>query len=460
MTAKQALITLWAIFSTTAIILLGIEVYVPGKGFAPTLGTGREVAPSPMSSVADVLDEAMPAVVNITALSYRQGANQIPAYQFGEQNGDDKSKNLGSGVIVDAKQGLILTSYHVIQDAQEIQVVLSDERGYAAQIIGSDPATDVAVIQIKATNLTELKLATERRMKVGDFVVAIGNPFGLRHTVTWGIVSALGRYGIGDGVENFIQTDAPINPGNSGGALINTNGELVGLNTSIYTETGGSVGIGFAIPAKLAADVIAQILQYGEVHRSRFGISVEPITPQVFQRYNVRVMSGAVVTEIEPGSFAHKLGIQAGDVIRRINGRTIHSTQAVKNTAGLLLPGDEFSIDILRGVRPLSFRGSLPELQEQLQRHTSFHPKLAGAQFAELWVEDNGSKRSVGIQLTAVQLGTPAWHAKLKEGDVILAVNGKPVSRLTQLSRELAKARGKLKLTVASGRVKYNVTIR
>ena len=258
----------------------------------------------------------------------------------------------GSGVIVDAARGYILTNSHVVANPAEIQVTLKDRRNYPARLVGSDPATDIALVQIDARGLTALTFGDSDRLEVGDVVIAIGNPFGLGQTVTSGIVSALGRSGLGlEGYEDFIQTDASINPGNSGGALVNSKGELVGINTAIIGPTGGNVGIGFAVPANMARAVMGQLAQHGEVRRGRLGVTIEDLTPTLAGDMHLELPAGAVITHVEPGSAAARAGITPGDVIVRANDQPIQDAGDLRNLVGLLPVGADLQIVLYRDGR-------------------------------------------------------------------------------------------------------------
>ena len=287
---------------------------------------------SKMPTLAPMLDQSKPAVVNIATRShvpvqynpllndpfFRRFFN-IPQQQQPQKR---TTQSLGSGVIFDAKQGLVLTNNHVIQRADEITVSLTDGRSFQAELVGSDPETDVALIKIPAEQLTALPLADSDQLRVGDFVVAIGNPFGLGQTVTSGIVSALGRSGLGiEGYENFIQTDASINPGNSGGALVNLRGELVGINTAIFSpnQRVGNIGIGFAIPSNMVRQISDQLIKYGEVKRAYLGVQMQDITPDLAKAFNLDSNNGAVVTRVQKGSAADDAGVKVGDIITAVD---------------------------------------------------------------------------------------------------------------------------------------------
>ena len=258
-------------------------------------------------------------------------------FNIPDQPRERKAQSVGSGVVVDARRGYVITNHHVIDGAEKITVTLSNGRQLAAKVIGSDPESDVAVIQIPGGNLTALPLADSQRLRVGDFVVAVGNPFGLGQTVTSGIVSALGRTGLGiQGYEDFIQTDASINPGNSGGALVNLRGELVGINTAIIAPGGGNVGIGFAIPSNMVSRLMNQIIAHGSVRRGQLGVSVQDLTPELAQAFNIPADQGAVIAQVSPRSAAARAGLKEGDVVLRINDRTIRDIPAwISSTSGL-----------------------------------------------------------------------------------------------------------------------------
>jgi len=310
------------------------------------------------TTIAPMLDAVTPAVVNISVLSrapqidnplardpfFRRFFGNIPQIQGRPQ------QSAGSGVIVDARNGYVLTNHHVIENAAEIAVTLKDRRRVRARLVGSDAATDIALLKIDADRLTALPMGDSDRLRVGDFVVAIGNPFGLGQTVTSGIVSALGRSGLKvEGYEDFIQTDASINPGNSGGALVNFQGELIGINTAIIGPAGGSVGIGFAVPTNIARSVMTQLIEHGEVRRGRLGIAIQDLTPDLAESLNVTGDQGAVIAQVEQGSAADRAGLRAGDVVVAVDGKPVHSGTDLRNRVGLVRIGTPIQITILRG---------------------------------------------------------------------------------------------------------------
>jgi Do/DeqQ family serine protease len=302
-----------------------------------------------LPSLAPLVEKVSPAVVNI-----RVSQTLSTGGHFGDEafrrffglpdvpGGEREVASAGSGVIVDAENGYILTNHHVVEKADQIQISTIDGEVFDAEIVGSDPATDIAVIKVDASGLTDMPIGDSERVRVGDFVLAIGNPFGLGHTVTSGIVSALGRSGISrDGYEDFIQTDASINPGNSGGALVNLRGELVGINSAIISRTGGNVGIGFAVPTEIASSIMRQILDFGEVRRGLLGVSIADVNAEVAEALSSSVTSGALITRVEPGSAAEDAGLQVDDIIVGVNEKKIGGAAELRNTIGLMRSGDE-----------------------------------------------------------------------------------------------------------------------
>ncbi len=412
-------------------------------------------------SLAPLLEKISPAVVNIATRGTTEVRNPLmdhPMFEdpnfrrfFGMPDGPQtqETQSLGSGVIVDARKGYILTNAHVIKGADEIKVNLNDEREFTAKVIGADEETDVALIQIEAPNLTELSLADSDKARPGDFVVAIGNPFGLRHTVTSGIVSATGRSGIGDpdSFQDYIQTDASINPGNSGGALVNFQGELIGLNSAILSRSGGNIGIGFAVPANIARQVMQQLIQYGEVKRGRLGVVVQNITPDLAKAFGLSSNAGVLVAQVQPGSAADKAGIKAEDVIMTINGRGVQSYRDLRNTIGLLRVGDKLTLEIQRnGKRQVinTSVGEAAELKEAANAATAVaNAKLEGAQFGPA---EEGS----GVEVSDVKPQSPAARNGLRPGDVITAINRRPVRSVAEFQRAV-KGQDTLLVTLNRG---------
>jgi serine protease Do/serine protease DegQ len=308
-----------------------------------------------MPTLAPLVSQVTPAVVNISVKS-RSALENNPLLRdpffrrfFNVPDGPQQEVAAGSGVIVDARQGLVLTNHHVIKDAVQVTVTLKDRRQFPAKLIGADPATDIAVLKIDAPNLTALKLGDSDQLSVGDFVVAIGNPFGLGQTVTSGIVSALGRSGLGiEGYEDFIQTDASINPGNSGGPLVNLLGQVVGINTAILAPGGGNIGIGFAVPVNMARRVMDEIVRYGEVKRGRIGVAIQDLTPELAQAMNTKQTNGAVIARVESGSAAEQAGLHSGDLVVAVNGTVVRSGTQLRNMIGLSRIGDQVTLTVDR----------------------------------------------------------------------------------------------------------------
>ncbi|MGB2942664.1 MAG: DegQ family serine endoprotease [Candidatus Macondimonas sp.] len=415
---------------------------------APAAVPWQVLSSEGVPSLAPLLEKISPAVVNIATRGTTEVRNPLmdhPMFEdpffrrfFGVPDGPQtqETQSLGSGVIVDARKGYILTNAHVIKGAEEIKVNLNDEREFTAKVIGADEETDVALIQIEATNLTELSLGDSDKARPGDFVVAIGNPFGLRHTVTSGIVSATGRSGIGDpdSFQDYIQTDASINPGNSGGALVNFQGELIGLNSAILSRSGGNIGIGFAVPANIARQVMQQLIQYGEVKRGRLGVVVQNITPDLAKAFGLSSSAGVLVAQVQPGSAADKAGIKAEDVIMSVNGRGVQSYRDLRNIIGLLRVGDKLTLEIQRNGKRQVINASVGEAAELKEAAnaaataTAANAKLEGAQFGP--AEDGN-----GVEVSEVKPQSPAARNGLRPGDVITAINRRPVRSVAEFQR-------------------------
>ena len=408
-----------------------------------------------LPSLAPMLEQVTPAVVNIYSRQVVNVRNPL-AELFGMPGMPQQrsQQSLGSGVIIDAERGLVLTNHHVIEDADEVSVTLADGRTFEAEFIGSDPDTDVAVIRIPAEELVALPLADSSRLRVGDFVVAVGNPFGLGQTVTSGIVSAVGRSGLqGLGYQNFIQTDASINPGNSGGALVNLRGELVGINTASFNPRGsaaGNIGLGFAIPANLADEVKRQLLAYGEVRRGTLGLDSEDLNPRLASQLGLPAnQRGAVVTRVYRGSPAETAGVQPGDLVVAINGDRIDGAQALRNAEGLLPVDRQVRLDLLRDERKLSVQAVLKARATEIDGR-SLDPRLAGATLAEL-PERFRQRGWFGLVATKVEPGSRAARSGLRGGDYIRGINQRRVDDLQDFQDLMADPPGRLQLDVVRG---------
>jgi len=406
----------------------------------------------PVTSLAPLVEAASPAVVNIRVSQTitRRSSPSDDAFRrfFGLPDGGGGSREVasaGSGVIVDAARGYILTNHHVVGDADQIQISLIDGSVHDAEIVGSDPATDIAVIKVDVEGLTEMPIGDSTNARVGDFVIAIGNPFGLGHTVTSGIISALGRTGIGDGYEDFIQTDASINPGNSGGALVNMNGELIGINSAILSRTGGNVGIGFAVPTEIAGSIMRQILDFGEIRRGLLGVNIQTIDAQAAEALGNDIKSGALITGIQSDSAAEIAGLKVGDIIIEVNEKKVDDAQELRNRIGLLRSGDQVDIKYIRDNKTLSAQAELGQAQSQMVLGEEIHPGLAGSVFSAATTTGDD-----GIEIGEVQEGSPAAQRGLRTGDLITHVNRVAVQDLQEL-REIASRYDILFLNVRRG---------
>ncbi len=389
-----------------------------------------------LPSLAPMLEQVTPAVVNIAT----EGKVQVRLnplfsdpffrrfFNVPDQPIERKTQSLGSGVIVDAKRGLVLTNNHVIANALQITVTLSDGRQLEAELIGTDPQTDVAVIKIPAEDIVDIKTADSDELRVGDFVVAIGEPFGLGQTVTSGIVSALSRSGLGiEEFENFIQTDASINPGNSGGALVNLRGELVGINTAIFSQSGGNIGIGFAIPINLAMQIAEQLLENGKVQRGFLGVSAQDLTPVLAEAFGLEQNKGAVITSVDEDSPAGKAGLQPGDILLKINGRKVRNAGDVRNSFGLLTIGEQVVFDILRAGKNKKISTIVTAAKEEVSSPVAINKRLEGVTVNDLKEDHQYYGKIEGVHIVDVERGSPAWRSGLRQGDVITSVNRQPV---------------------------------
>ncbi len=433
-------------------------------GFTATVQASLPVADGDgraLPSLAPMLERTMPAVVNIATRSrIRVQDNPLlrdPFFRWffrgvpGRPR-ERESQSLGSGVVIDADKGYVLTNNHVVDKAAEITVTLRDGRQLNGKLVGADPDADVAVIQIPAEGLTAIAVADSSKVRVGDFVVAIGNPFGLNQTATSGIVSAIGRSGLGiEGYENFIQTDASINPGNSGGALVDLQGRLVGINTAILAPGGGNVGIGFAIPSNMALELARQLIEYGEVRRGLLGIRAQDLTPDLSQAFGLDPSTkGAVVVQVEDGSAADKAGIRSGDVIVGVDGRPIRNGAELRNIVGLLRVGERIELTIVRDGEERTLTAEIAAPVVTRIRGEDLDPRLAGCVLVEAGSVSRG--RSVeGVVVAEVERGSPAARAGLRPGDVVTSANRHPVEGIEDLRGAFRDRHARILLNIRRG---------
>ncbi len=440
-----------------AALSLGMPALAAAGPAAPSILPPPGLDAAPMPSLAPMVKRVSPAVVNIktSGTIKDQGGRHNPLLddpffrRFFEVPPDlepheRQFQSAGSGVIVDAKNGYIVTNYHVIENASEITITLLDNREFKAKVLGSDEGSDLALLQAKEPNLVALTLGDSSRLEVGDYVVAIGNPFGLQNTVTAGIVSALGRSGINeDGYQDFIQTDASINPGNSGGALVNLRGELVGINAAILSRSGGNIGIGFAIPVNMVRGVVDQLGKYGEVKRGILGVNIYPVSPEIAKEYGLAEATGALVTGISPDSAAERAGVKTGDIITTLNGTAIKGPGELRNGIGMLRIGDKVELGILRDGKPL-------KLTAVIAARTDIDGANAGAinklfEGVELADADGG-----GVLVKSLPENSEAAQAGLRANDRIVGVGRTPIANLKEL-REATKGATFMILNVRRG---------
>nr|CRH08173.1 Protease do [Candidatus Magnetococcus massalia] len=437
-----------------------LTVSVPASaGVLPVMVDGQK-----LPSLAPMLEKVTPAVVNI-ATSGRVRTQENPLlsdpffrhfFDLPRMKRERKTRSLGSGVVVDAKRGYILTNHHVIDKADVIAVTMRDGRVLHAELVGVDPETDIAVIKVPPKGLHALPMGQSDGLRVGDFVVAIGNPFGLGQTVTSGIISALGRTGLGiKGYEDFIQTDASINPGNSGGALVNLRGELIGINTAILAKGGGNVGIGFAIPSTMAKKVMEQLIEYGEVRRGLLGVSSQDLTPELADAFGLKQSQGSVVTRVAPGSAAASAGLRAGDVITKINGMEVRDASHLRNLIGLLRVGEAVEVTRLRNGRSKTVKTVVAEPKRVRVKGKRLDKRLSGAVLQVSEDQDHP-----GIVVYAVMRGSTATRIGLRPGDVILEVNRNRVNSMQELAKALKSDERQMLLNIQRGKERLFYMVR
>lgn len=416
------------------------------------------VAGESLPSLAPMLEKVLPAVVSVRVEGTQvQRQPQLPEqfkFFFGPNMPTPKEstrpfEGLGSGVIIDAAKGYILTNNHVINNADKISVQLNDGREYDAKLIGRDEQSDIALLQVSdVKNLTAVKIADSDKLRVGDFAVAVGNPFGLGQTATSGIISALGRSGLSlEGLENFIQTDASINRGNSGGALVNLNGELIGINTAILAPGGGNIGIGFAIPSNMAQNLSKQLIEFGEVKRGLLGIKGSEMTADMAKAFNTDAQRGAFISEVMPKSAAAKAGIKAGDILVSLDGKPISSFAELRAKVGTTAPGTTVKIGLLREGKPMDVAVTLDNSESVSTNAETLSPALQGASLTN-GALPNGDK---GVKIDKVDKGTPAAQFGLQKGDVIIGVNRQRVENINALRKLLEAKPAVMALNIVRG---------
>ncbi|HEY3384351.1 MAG TPA: DegQ family serine endoprotease [Vicinamibacterales bacterium] len=441
--------------SARAVATVATDTQAPNPAIGP-----RAAITGPQASYADLVSQVGPAVVTIRserlvrATSSPFGGDESLLEQLLGRQGRRTPRQrpheegaLGSGVIV-APDGYILTNHHVVDGASQIRVELTDRRSFSAKVVGSDPPSDLALLKIDAAGLRTLPLGDSDRVRVGDVVLAIGNPLGLGQTVTMGIISAKGRAtGLSDGsFEDFLQTDAPINQGNSGGALVDTRGELVGINSQILSPSGGSIGIGFAIPARMAQNVMQQLIKNGTVHRAKLGVTVQAVNSELAKSLGLQDVQGALVSTVEPGSPAQKAGIARGDVILTFNGETVSDSNALRNRVAGSQPGTDATLQVVRNGRQETIHARLAELERERARSNDDRDDgpnrgrygLSVAPLTPDIADELGVKAKQGLVVQDVAPASPGSNAGIRSGDVIVEVNHKPVGNVSQFQEAMS----------------------
>ena len=475
--------------AAAALLLAGSLIgWSASDGFGPTasaapVAPAAAAAPAPLAtaSYAGVVEQVTPAVVTIRSerrvrnisQELPEGLREFFGDQFGQgrrgrQMPERREGGLGSGVIV-RPDGYILTNHHVVDGAEQVNVELTDGRSFKAKVVGSDQPSDLAVVKVEGTNLQTLTLGDSDAVRIGDVVLAVGNPLGVGQTVTMGIVSAKGRATARGGdatFEDFIQTDAPINQGNSGGALVSTGGQLIGINSQILTPTGGSIGIGFAIPANMAKNVMTQLIEHGKVHRSMIGVTTQPVTSDIASSLGLAQVRGALVNSVVTGSPAEKAGLRRGDVITAINGESIRTGNDLRNEVSQLLPGTATRLSIVRDGKEQTVNVTVaerePATDEPEGRQGSANPTGFGMTVGPLTrdqARELGTSVTSGVVVVEVQSGGRAADAGLRSGDVIVEVDRKPVNDAGGLSAALKNGSRPALLLVHRGEASFFATL-
>ncbi|WP_127959985.1 serine endoprotease DegQ [Serratia microhaemolytica] len=447
-----------------SLILSALTISI-GLSFASIPSIASAVVPvavegQPLPSLAPMLEKVLPAVVSVRVEGTQVQRQQVPEpfkFFFGPNMPPQREsvrpfESLGSGVIIDAEKGYVLTNNHVINNGDKIRIQLNDGREYETKLIGRDAQSDIALLQINdiknVKNLTAIKMADSDQLRVGDFAVAIGNPFGLGQTTTSGIISALGRSGLSiDGLENFIQTDASINRGNSGGALVNLNGELIGINTAILAPGGGNIGIGFAIPSNMAQSLSNQLIEFGEVKRGLLGIRGSEMSADMAKAFNTDAQRGAFVSEVLPKSAAAKAGIKAGDIVVSLNGKPIRSFAELRAKVGTTPPGTPVKVGILRDGKALDLMVTLDNSENESTNASTLSPLLQGATLSN-GVLPNGDK---GVKVDSVDKDSRAAQMGLQKGDMIIGINRARIENVTALRNLMDSKPAVIALNIVRG---------
>jgi len=452
------------VFGSLLCLLAGVSIssaidqYQAGGRMAAVANAQAPAVSQGLPDFATLAKRVGPSVVNVSTTQVRKAAADVPSpfdgddpmSQFWQRffggripRGSQRQMGLGSGFIID-RNGTILTNYHVVDGAQKISVTLSDGKSYDAKVIGKDQKTDIAVIKIDAgEDLPAVTLGDSDRLDVGEWVMAIGNPFGLDHTVTSGIVSAKGRQ-IGAGpYDNFIQTDASINPGNSGGPLINLRGEVVGITTAIYSQSGGNIGIGFAIPTNSIKEVLPQLKDKGRVVRGYLGTTVQKITPEIADSLGVKQQRGALVADVVRGSPAERAGIKTGDIITEFNSKEVKDSTELPGLVARVAPGTGTSIKVLRDGKEMTLAITVGEMKDTEVAASGQQGELGLAvqPVTPEVAQSLGLDRAEGLVITEVKPGSAADDAGLREGDLITQINRRPVKNLADYNREMAQSK-------------------
>ena len=453
------------IFTCAASLSIFLAAFLPNISTAalPDQNNGQAY-PSIAPMIANVKD----SIVNVLATTSgsngpdeswisenEQPGNETDNPTQGQKRRGQKPKNFesfGSGVIVNAKEGLVITNFHLIDQTRSVTITLTDGRHFKAKVVGTDPDSDIAILKIKADKLVEIPIGDSSLAKVGDFVVAIGNPYGLTQTVTSGIVSAVERNNLGiEGYEDFIQTDASINPGNSGGALVNMKGELIGINTAILAPSGSNIGIGFAIPSNMAVSLMQQIVKFGNVARGMVGIMIQNLTPELANALHEPDAKGAVVTSVSPNSPAANTGILPGDVILSINDKPIHSAGQVQNTIGLYRAGSKIKIQVLRDGTKLSYKLVSADPEAYKHQTETNDPFLYGLVMKEFDAVLPGIGRLRGIQVLNISENSPAFQAGMRPGDIITSINTIPSTNFKDIKKLVDSKQSEILVNVFRG---------